>query len=81
MPIVQPDDGTGRRRVDLGRLPGWLRYTIALIVMAVVVVLAVTFGSDTEVPGWVSNGLIPALGVIVLFLVADGIIRAVRRRR
>lgn len=81
MPIGLPDDDTGRRRVDLGRLPGWLRYTIALIVVAVVVVLAITFGSDTEVPRWVSKILIPALGVIVLLVVADGIIRAVRRRR
>lgn len=74
-------DTDQRIRVDLRRLPGWLRYTIALIVVAVVVALAVTVGGDTEVPGWVSKILIPALGVIVLLVVADGIIRAVRRRR
>lgn len=58
-----------RKKVDLTVLPIWLQYTIALIVVAVVVTLALKFGSTDNVPVWVEKYLIPIVifvGLVVL---------------
>jgi hypothetical protein len=70
-----------RRRVDLFRLPAATRNALALAVVAVVVALAWWVGGDQPVPGWVSDGLIPALGWLVLALAAWRLVAWLRRRR
>lgn len=66
-------DPTPRRRVDLRRLPRWQQYAIALAVTAAVVVAAWLVGGDEPVPGWVSGILVPALGWLVLAIVAGAL--------
>ena len=71
-----------RRRVDLRRLPRWQQYVLALGVTAVVVVAAWLVGGDEPVPAWVSEILVPALGWLVLAIVAGALAtRLLRRRR
>ena len=71
-----------RRRVDLRHLPRWQQYTLALLVTAAVVVIAWLVGGDESVPAWVSKLVVPALGWLVLAIVASGLaIRLLRRQR
>ena len=71
-----------RRRVDLRRLPRWQQYALALAVTAAVVVLAWLVGGDEPVPAWVSELLVPALGWLVLAVVAGALaMRLLRRLR
>jgi len=64
---------TPRRRVDLRRLPRWQQYALALAVTAAVVVAAWLVGGDEPVPAWVSELLVPALGWLVLAIVAGAL--------
>jgi peptidoglycan/LPS O-acetylase OafA/YrhL len=74
-------DPTARRRVDLRRLPRWQQYAIALAVTAAVVVAAWLVGGDEPVPAWVSELLVPALGWLVLAIVAGALaVRLLGRR-
>lgn len=57
-----------RPRVDLSRLPAPLRYGVALLTVSLVVVLAVQVDEDPEVPGWLSEYLVPGLAWLFLGL-------------
>jgi 4-hydroxybenzoate polyprenyltransferase len=54
--------------VDLKRLPVWVQYAIALIIMAIVVTAAWIVGRKQPVPTWLTTNLIPALGWLYIFL-------------
>jgi peptidoglycan/LPS O-acetylase OafA/YrhL len=70
-----------RRRIDLRRLPRWQQYALALAVTAAVVVAAWLVGGDEPVPAWVSELLVPALGWLVLAIVAGALaVRLLGRR-
>lgn len=74
------EDGT-RRRVDLGRLPRWLQYLIALAVVAVVVTAAWRSGGNRPPPAWAEGPVVTALGVLFLALLAIGLGSRLLRRR
>ncbi len=72
-----------RIRVDFRQIqPVWLRYLIAIAVVAGVVGLAWRVGGDEPVPAWVSDYLVPALGwaAIVVFAAGITLIAIVRRQ-
>jgi hypothetical protein len=74
-------DPTPRRRIDLRRLPRWQQYAIALGVTGAVVVAAWLVGGDEPVPAGVSEILVPALGWLVLAIVAGALaVRLLGRR-
>jgi peptidoglycan/LPS O-acetylase OafA/YrhL len=70
-----------RRRVDLGRLPRWLQYLIALAVVAVVVTAAWRSGGRTPPPAWAEGPMVTALGVLFLVLLTIGLGSRLLRRR
>jgi hypothetical protein len=58
-----------RKQVDIRKCPVWIQYTIALIVTAIVVAIALKFGDPDDIPLWVKKYFIPAIvfiGLIVL---------------
>ncbi|GIG21422.1 hypothetical protein Cch01nite_21460 [Cellulomonas chitinilytica] len=77
--------GPARRRVDLTRLPAWARYTLALVVVAAVVLLVVNLPSSADAPAdWYTTLVL--VGAILLIVWCVGwvvvrVVRAVRRRR
>ena len=63
--------GSPRRRVDLTRLPAPARYTLALVILAAVVTLALTVPGGhpaTEPAGWYTIAV--RVGAILLLLYA-----------
>lgn len=73
---MDPDPGPPRRRVELERLPAWLRYATALAVVAIVVALVWAFGAR---PAPVGPGQL-AWGAAA-FVIAILLWRAFGRRR
>jgi hypothetical protein len=67
-------------RIDLRKLPAWLKYLVSLAVIAVVVGAAWLVGGDRPAPGWLTNRLIPALGWVYLALCVYVIIYYAARR-
>ena len=64
-----------RKKIDLQKLPTWLQYTIAIIVINAIVIPGYIVGRDQAVPDWIENYLIPGLGwlglVLILLVVID----------
>jgi hypothetical protein len=58
-----------RRRVDMRRLPLWVRYLLGSLTVVAVVGMAWIYGREEPVPPWVEHGLVPALGWIYIILV------------
>jgi peptidoglycan/LPS O-acetylase OafA/YrhL len=79
---TQPVSVPPRRRVDLTHLPAWIRYAIALIVLAAVIaIVLVVRGSGRHVAGWYSVVVrVGAVGLLI-YLVAWAAWRITRRWR
>lgn len=64
-----------RKKIDLQKLPTWLQYTIAIIVINAIVIAGYLVGRDKPMPYWIENYLIPGLGwlglVLILLIVID----------
>lgn len=67
-------------KVNLHALPAWLKYAVALVVIALVVGAAWLVGGDRPTPGWITNRLIPVLGWVYLALCVYLIVYYVARR-
>ena len=67
------------RDIDLRRLPPYLRYPLALSIVAAVSALAWYVGRDRPVPAWIQHGM-PALGWIYLALLAVVVVQRLIRR-
>ncbi|HEY8735630.1 MAG TPA: hypothetical protein VIO62_01155 [Candidatus Dormibacteraeota bacterium] len=76
-----PGDGrVPRRRVDLGTLPAWAQYLIALIVVAVIGGAAWLIGRGRPTPSWF-QGAIPVLGWIGVAALAYLVVRQIIKKR
>ncbi len=69
-----------RKKVDLTTLPVWLQYTISLGVVALVVLLALTFGSTENVPAWVTKYLIPFVVIIGLVVLITNVLTWIKKK-
>jgi hypothetical protein len=67
-----------RREVDLWRLPAWLRYAISLSLVGVIAGAGWYVGRNRPVPEWITRGLIPFLGWLVLGLAAIALVQWLR---
>lgn len=67
-------DRNRRIRIDLWQLPSWLRYCLAIAVVATVTGAGWWVGRDQSTPDWIEAYLIPILGwtYIVLACIALG---------
>ncbi|MFL6076046.1 MAG: hypothetical protein ACJ73S_21870 [Mycobacteriales bacterium] len=79
-PAKPPDrGGPGRRRIDLTRLPAWVRYLLAAATVAVVVGLVWLHDPHRQAPAWYRAGVrIAAVGL--LLAAAFWLVRRLARR-
>lgn len=78
---MQPERRPPRIRVNLAtRLPSWVRWALALAIVAGVFLAAWLSGRDEAVPEWISGGLVPALGWLYLVLLVVAGVHLVRKR-
>jgi peptidoglycan/LPS O-acetylase OafA/YrhL len=81
MPAMRPERRPPRIRVNLAaRLPRWVRWTLALTIVAAVFMAAWVVGRDDPIPEWISRGLVPALGWAYLVLLAVAGVHLIRKR-
>jgi len=67
-------------RAFLNALPQWLRYVIAMVVVAVVAAAGWFVGRENPVPPWIERYLIPGLGWLGLLLIVIAVGDWIRRR-
>ncbi|WP_284124222.1 hypothetical protein [Parerythrobacter aestuarii] len=72
---------TGRHKVDLKQLPAAARYVISLGVVALVLGLAVRFGSDHGVTEEKVAPFVPIVGGAVILIVLLGIFLQLKGKR
>ena len=69
------------KKIDLHRLPPWLQYLIAIVLVAIVAAAGWYFGRDRPVPHWIEHYLIPGLAWFGLLLIVLAVADWIRRRR
>ena len=70
-----------RNKLDLNRLPRWLQYLIAVVLVVVVGGAGWYVGRDRPTPYWIQHYLIPGLGWLGLLLIVLAVADWIRRRR
>ena len=81
LPDDVSNDSTPKRvRIDLRRLPPFLQWIIALVVVAGFVLAARRWGNSQPPPEWASDGFVPVLGWIVIGLASIAALSAISRR-
>jgi peptidoglycan/LPS O-acetylase OafA/YrhL len=79
-PLIRPPPP--RIRINLRKgLPAWIRYPLAIAIVAAISIGAWIVGRDRPTPAWISEGLVPALGWIYLVLVAIAVVHWIRKLR
>ena len=64
--------------MDVWKLPAWQRYAIALVLTAAIAGAGWYVGRNRPVPEWITGGLIPFLGWLVLALAAVAVVQWLR---
>jgi peptidoglycan/LPS O-acetylase OafA/YrhL len=70
-----------RRHVNLHRLPAWMQYGIAVVVVVIVCGLALAFSSDDGAPSWLTETAPPVLGILAIVIALGLLAGRLRRQR
>lgn len=66
-----------RKRVNLRALPVWIQYLIAIPIVAFVFAAAWFVGRSEPIPLWITEYLVPLLGVLYIILLLVVVIRRI----
>ena len=74
-------DQMTKEKIDLHKLPSWLQYLIAIVLVAMIAIAGWYFGRNNPTPDWIQRFLIPGLAWFGLLLIVLALVDWIRRRR